>query len=206
MKKTFDRVVYVTINKINGKKYVGQDSFNNPNYVGSGKLLKIAIKKYGIDQFEKQILCHCKSKEEVDLMEKFWIKELNTIENGYNIMPGGKGNGYPEYIEKMSNSLKGEKNPMNGRSVLDVWTEKYGEQKAKEMWDESNKRRSDNGKNKGVKPVLQYDKKGNLIAEHESMTKATEITGVSSASIGAVCRNTRKTAGGFVWVLKNKNI
>ena len=203
--KIFDRVVYVTTNLINKKKYVGQDSYNNPKYLGSGKLLKIAFSKYGIHNFEKQLLCKCESQEETDLMEKFWIKELDTINNGYNIMIGGKGNGYLEYIERVSESQKGEKNSMAGKSVLDVWTEKYGYDIALQMWNDSNKKRSLNGMNKGTKAVLQYDKMNNLIAEYDSMTHASKATDISTASIGAVCRNFRKTAGGFIWRLKNQN-
>jgi hypothetical protein len=40
-------IVYCTHNKINGKKYIGSHSANNPNYLGSGFRLKIAIKKSG---------------------------------------------------------------------------------------------------------------------------------------------------------------
>ena len=39
-------IIYKTINKINNKIYVGQDSKNNYNYLGSGKILKKAINKY----------------------------------------------------------------------------------------------------------------------------------------------------------------
>jgi len=38
-------IVYKTINKINGKLYIGQDVNNDPNYFGSGILLNKAIKK-----------------------------------------------------------------------------------------------------------------------------------------------------------------
>ena len=39
-------IVYCTHNKINGKKYIGSHSANNPNYLGSGFRLKIAVKKH----------------------------------------------------------------------------------------------------------------------------------------------------------------
>lgn len=38
--------IYLTTNKINGKKYIGRELHNNPNYLGSGKTFKKAIKKY----------------------------------------------------------------------------------------------------------------------------------------------------------------
>ena len=48
-------IIYKTTNLVNGKIYIGQDSNNNPNYLGSGKLLKYAISKYGIENFKLSI-------------------------------------------------------------------------------------------------------------------------------------------------------
>lgn len=47
-------IIYKTTNKINGKIYVGLDTKNNPKYLGSGKIIKFAIKKYGKENFEKK--------------------------------------------------------------------------------------------------------------------------------------------------------
>ena len=52
--------VYITTDLINGKKYIGVS--NNKNvyyktyYIGSGKLLKLAIQKYGRKNFKKEII------------------------------------------------------------------------------------------------------------------------------------------------------
>ncbi len=40
-------IIYITTNLLNGKKYIGKDEKNNPSYLGSGKLLKLAINKHG---------------------------------------------------------------------------------------------------------------------------------------------------------------
>jgi len=84
-------IIYRTTNLINQKFYVGKDTHNNPNYYGSGKRLKLAIKKYGIVNFKKETLEVCNTLELLNEREKFWIKELKAITEGYNISLGGDG-------------------------------------------------------------------------------------------------------------------
>jgi hypothetical protein len=56
-------IIYKTTNLVNQKFYVGKDTNNNPNYYGSGKRLKLAIKKYGIVNFKKETLEVCNTLE-----------------------------------------------------------------------------------------------------------------------------------------------
>ena len=48
--------IYKITNLINGKIYIGQDSNDRLDYFGSGLLIKRAIKKYGKENFNKQII------------------------------------------------------------------------------------------------------------------------------------------------------
>ena len=84
-------VIYMTTNKINGRKYIGLDSKNNPSYLGSGKAFKLSIKKYGKENFNKEILCYCGSMEELLEKEKYYIREYNAVDSKefYNIAEGG---------------------------------------------------------------------------------------------------------------------
>lgn len=84
-------IIYKTTNLVNGKIYVGKDIRNLNCYLGSGKLLKLAIKKYGKDNFVKELLETCDSLIELEEREKYWIKKLNSIKNGYNLTEGGSG-------------------------------------------------------------------------------------------------------------------
>jgi len=84
-------IIYKTTNIINGKYYIGKDVNNSNHYLGSGVLLKMAIKKYGKENFNKEILEYCETLEILEEREKFWIKELNSIVLGYNLTEGGTG-------------------------------------------------------------------------------------------------------------------
>lgn len=86
-------IVYMTENLINGKRYIGRDMYNNPLYLGSGKLLKKAICKYGIENFKKITLQHCNSLDELKFAEEYWIKYYNaaTDKTFYNILDGSTG-------------------------------------------------------------------------------------------------------------------
>lgn len=91
--------IYVTKNLLNGKMYVGKHTYKgidsyDMNYLGSGYILKRAIKKYGKENFSQEILEYTSSKEENVQREIYWIKKLNTlVPNGYNIDKGGTGGG-----------------------------------------------------------------------------------------------------------------
>ena len=82
------------VNKVNGKTYVGQRKFqgkwNEDTYMGSGKILKQAIKKEGELNFEKFLIQHCYSQDELDKQEQFWIAEYRKRGKAeYNIANGG---------------------------------------------------------------------------------------------------------------------
>lgn len=86
--------IYKITNNINGKCYVGAHSTYNINdgYMGSGNLIKSAIKKYGKENFTKEILFEFDNKKEMLEKEKEIVCE-NFVknENTYNIREGGSG-------------------------------------------------------------------------------------------------------------------
>ena len=121
--------IYETTNLINGHKYIGQHTSEefDPNYKGSGKLLKQAINKYGWDNFSVRMLCPCFSREELDNEEIMAIAYLHAVESDeyYNLSAGGqqgniRGSKLSDATKmRMSRShkglLAGDKNPMYGR-------------------------------------------------------------------------------------------
>ena len=96
--KTLDEpygFIYITTNLINGKRYIGQKKLNshrdNQSYLGSGVGITKAIKKYGEENFYKEIVDWGYNKEELDLKEYEWIKNLDAVksEDYYNLIDGG---------------------------------------------------------------------------------------------------------------------
>jgi hypothetical protein len=86
--------VYLTVCLFNGKSYVGKyEGPESDNYLGSGKLLKRAVQKYGKDNFTRIILERYPNKEDCRSGEVKWIKLLNAVESKlfYNIATGGEG-------------------------------------------------------------------------------------------------------------------
>lgn len=116
--------IYCITNLINGKKYVGLSTKNvddTPNYYGSGNLIKSSIKKYGIDNFVKEIMEETEGLELLRKLETYWITKLNTkYPNGYNLTDGGDGlfNPTEEVRKKISEKSKlrcGEFHPNYGK-------------------------------------------------------------------------------------------
>jgi len=110
--------VYVTTNLINGKQYIGDHSTDNleDGYLGSGKPYFInAIKKYGKENFKKEILNFFSSKKDAFDAQKELIEKYNTIApRGYNISStGGHGLSNVKLDEntklKISKTLTGKK-------------------------------------------------------------------------------------------------
>lgn len=85
-------ILYKTVNLINGKIYIGIHQTNDldDGYLGSGKLLKAAIRKYGRENFRRDILNIVDSIDELESLEiEVVTEEFCSRDDTYNIMPGG---------------------------------------------------------------------------------------------------------------------
>lgn len=83
---------YKITNTINNHFYYGIHSTNdlNDGYMGSGSRLKIAIKKYGIENFSKEIIKFFNNREELAKYEAEIVTESLVYDpNCYNMIVGG---------------------------------------------------------------------------------------------------------------------
>lgn len=86
--------IYKITNKIDGKFYIGSHKTKklDDEYMGSGKYLLAAQKKYGIENFTKDILfVFDNSKEMYDKEAEIVNEEFLITENTYNLKKGGFG-------------------------------------------------------------------------------------------------------------------
>ena len=148
--------VYLILNKVNGKTYVGQrkssKEWNNDSYMGSGKLLRLAKLKYGIENFEKFLIQYCYSKEETNKAEKFWIAEYRSRGKAeYNIADGGEGG-----------------SPNKGRHFSDVWKRKISEAKKGTHYTVRNRRRSISDETRRKMSEARKGNKHPLYGKHHS--------------------------------------
>lgn len=135
--------IYRTTNLISGKTYIGQHKYTklNDNYIGSGVLILKAIKKYGKENFKKEILEKDIPNVELanDFEQMYILFERAKGKAEYNIADGGHGNkGYhhtPEARQKISESGKGKK---RSEEAIAHYVE-AANNRTQEHWDKINK-------------------------------------------------------------------
>ncbi len=86
--------LYKTTNLLNGKVYYGIHSTNNieDDYLGSGSYFYRSLKKYGKENFKREILEFFDNREDLVKAEKELVTEdLVKDSNCYNVQVGGEG-------------------------------------------------------------------------------------------------------------------
>lgn len=123
-------LLYKTVNKLNDRYYIGAHATYNleDDYLGSGKALKLAIKKYGKENFIRTTLKFCLSREDMFKEEEnFLTEEVYNNPVCYNLRSGGLGTRgmrhSEETKEKIRQSAKGK-----------VHSEKTKEKMKKNNW------------------------------------------------------------------------
>ena len=206
-------VIYKTTNLLNGKFYIGKDEKNNPEYLGSGKILKQSISKHGVEQFKKEILEYCTNKDELNEREIYWINTLSATTLGYNITDGGTGgrtkfktivqydlNG--RYIKEWSSAAEANKIlNIDSSSILKVCKGKLNSCGGF-IWSFDKKEKIDNYKDTRTIEILQYNKKGELVKIWSSIVEIKNELNISDRHIQLTLDKPNKTAKGFIWLRK----
>lgn len=203
--------IYCYTNKITGKKYVGQtcqtleeragkdgSGYKNCSYFFS------AIKKYGWENFVGEILEDGLTLEQANEREQYWISQLNTIApNGFNLAVGGDNHTAHQLTrQKISEAGKGRKQSEHCKEALrkSRLGSHHSEESRRKMSEKQKGKNHNPDRTYQSKPVRQYTKDLELIAEFPSTHEAARQTGIHCGNIGACCNGKYNYAGGFVWV------
>jgi group I intron endonuclease len=210
-----------------GKTYIGCSKdidnrikqYKNINCPNQSLLLESLI-YYGWKNHQVEIIEYT-----ADLIEreKYWINHFQSHKLGLNNNTGGGGtqNHTEETKLKISSSSKLNKGKRikshwKGKSYTNEHKEKISlSKKEKPSHWKGKKRPSSFGENlrkkrKGVpllknrKPILQYDKEGNFIKEHNSIeTAALYVNGNPSAINNALKKGGNATSSSYIWRYKD---
>lgn len=218
-------IVYCITNKINGKKYIGSDSKNNPKYYGSGIYIKKAIKKYGKINFTKQILCSADNIELMKELEEYWIEYFDAYNNSLfynatkhaagiskfpenkkiNIINANKGNKYHQgYIQ--SEYQKQQTSIANsGKKHSIEFKEKKRQRAIGNKYALGNKFSQESLKKLSIgksKSIIQYDLEMNFIKEWNSIRQAGKTLCLDEGQISNCCNNKIKKVKIYIFKFK----
>lgn len=104
-------ILYKTTCLINNKTYIGIHQTNNldDGYLGSGLAFLRALKKYGKENFKREILVFCETYAELLEKEKEYVNEIWVKDKtNYNLKTGGQSSGVlsNESKKQISETLK----------------------------------------------------------------------------------------------------
>lgn len=216
--------IYKITNLINNKTYVGQHKYKklNDNYFGSGVLIKQAIKKYGKENFTKEILeANIETVELANDFEQMYIlferakgkAEYNVASGGFGTKgcaPWNKGkqNVYSEeQLKRLSESHKGYKHTSEqkrkiseankGRNFSDESKRKMSESRKGIIFSEETKKKLSEAK-KGSIP-WNKGKKGLVCWAEDSKQKQSKILSRVQKEKSAAYKEYKRNGGLLNW-------
>jgi group I intron endonuclease len=173
--------IYKITNKIDGKFYIGSHKTKNldDTYMGSGKYLKYAQEKYGLENFEKEILFVFETADEMYLKEAEIVnEEFIATENTYNLKIGGFG-GWDYTNQNITYDMRLKISSAGGKSA----NKNGGTFKGKTHTDETKKKMSKKlkgklnpmyGKPSSFKGKTHTDETKKKISEKNSISQSKE--------------------------------
>lgn len=220
-------IVYRATNKINGKMYIGitcrklKERIKDHVYEAQNKNcttynvpFKRAIRKYGINNFDFDVLEENISEQQISEKEIYYIKKFNTYcmyanSNGYNATTGGENSqAHPKDRVVQLDKMTGEKIEVYpsvhqaeekfGRCInfcvnkeiqtaygyCWIYEKEYLKMNKKELYDYVNST---------CEHIIQFDLDGNILNVYESITEAAKKYNISPSVISRVILHQRCT-------------
>jgi group I intron endonuclease len=168
--------IYQVTNKVNNKIYIGQSidierRWNQHRYGKGSLILRNAIKKYGIDNFEFLILEEVEftnKSETTELLtelEQKWFDLKEPHKKGYNINKTSKPNLTPSRDKHFGEKI----------SKIKIENNHCG------------------------KPINQYDLNGNFIKKWKSAAQVERVLGYHAENISGCCLKKQYSSNDFIW-------
>ena len=216
--------VYIHVNKINNKKYVGltkqapHKRWANGKHYENSTYFKHAIEKYGWDNFYHEIIAFNLSKEEASFLEKELIKNYKTTnpEYGYNLDSGGSCPNHSDITkQKISKAITGIKRSQETKEKIRIASTGNKNSLGKRHTEEAKQKNRDAHINKTH--VVTDDMKHRICLNQKtrkevlcvelnrifvSIGSAARFVNGSQGTISSVLCGTRKTAYGYHWQYK----
>lgn len=198
-------IIYKLTNKTTGKIYIGQTTRTlderiaehcrkTRTYIGK------SIKLHGINNFNIEVIETCKSIEELNDRENYWIKYFNCITpNGYNMCEGGGNtvgfNHRPSSKCKMSVTKSkmylGENDPFYGKHHSKEQIEKW--KRDRKGYDTTKATEA------SIKARLKAVRNIDTGEVFNSVKEAAAHYGLKDTHISRVCKGKRQRTGGYRW-------
>ena len=188
-----------------------------------------AIKKYGFDNFEWEIIeDNITSWEKLCELEIYYIIKYDSYNNGYNLTKGGEGSFGRKHSEETKEKIRksineynrGEREPYSQkpkRSQSEVNREinikRFKKQEERDKMSRIVKKRYEDPKERernsiaqGGKPFLVYkiidENNHEFIGEWINQSECGRILGVAGQHISECLRGNRRTAKGYIFIVK----
>ena len=129
--------IYKFTHKDTGRVYIGQ-TIQNPNqrrleHISGSRYSPYthhfhnALRKYGIDAFDFEVIAEASSLDELNILEAKYVDEYDSINTGFNIREaGGNKKHNPESIKRMSESQKATHAKRRAEGREGGWVRKDG--------------------------------------------------------------------------------
>lgn len=168
--------IYKTTNLINGKIYIGKKKGEFTNtYFGSGKYLRNALQKYGIDNFTVEKIEDCESLEVQNIRERYWIDfYMKSGIEMYNISKGGDGG---DTFYKLSDHDRIERtSKLSKNSYFANLTTDQDKQLHKKAW-ETRRKNGNDKMSEEQKLKLSESHKGHKVSEETRRKLSMALSG-----------------------------
>ncbi len=216
--------IYKIENRLNSKIYIGQ-TINHEKRMrehiygrkSKNSIIDKAIKKYGKENFEFEIIDTTCNQEEADFLERKYIKEYSALKPyGYNILIGGRNqqgawNQRKVYMYDLTGKFIRE---FDSCSEIERWSDSFYLTRGIADCCKNNRRKYKDRifryskckvipytkpKSERCQTVYQFDKTGKLLSKFYSLSDAACLTKTRRTSISGCLMGTYKTANGFLW-------